>query len=98
MGALVWGFAALFNLALALWVYPRLDRPKPRMVVQALATPEPLGNGQFRTEVGVPAVDEAGNQIYDQVHSSLFMIPARYLWIVLAAGAVIFQIVAFVVK
>ncbi len=98
VGALVWGFAALFNLMLALWVYPRLDRPQPRMVVQPLAEPLPLPDGSFQTEAVVPALDSEGNPILDQRHSSIFFIPARYLWVVLAAGAVVFEVLALLGK
>lgn len=95
-GALVFLFAGIFNLVLALVVYPRLDKPKP--VTYTVKLPQPIkhANGQVQTHAVQPALDTDGQQLWSQSHSSLFFIPARILWVPLLAVALILAIVGLV--
>ena len=96
VGALVFFFAGIFNLALAYFVYPRLDKPKP--VTYTVPLPQPIKhpNGQVQTHAVQPALDTEGKQLWSQSHSSLFFIPARFLWVPLLLVSLILTIVGLV--
>lgn len=96
IGAMVFTVTALVNVALALWVYPRLDRPRPVTVLQPLPQPVPRQDGTAQTHQVVHAVDRDGNQIWRTPRSRLFFIPATLWWAVFSAIALALWIATFV--
>lgn len=87
-GAAAFGYATLVNLALALWVFPRLDKPQPALLERPL--PEPIldEKGRTKTTEIVQAVDAEGNGLFVTPRSTLFFIPARFYWVICAVVAI----------
>lgn len=92
VGVAVFGYATVVNLALTLWVFPRLDKPQPAMFERPLAEPviDERGRTQ-RTEI-VQAVDADGNGLFVTPRSTLFFIPARFYWVICAVVALVASI------
>lgn len=82
-------YGAAVNLALTLWVFPRLDRPKPATMTRPLAQPAVDDHGRPRRTEVVPLFDPEGNQLLFTPSSTLFFIPARFYWILFLIIALI---------
>ncbi len=94
LGATIFACAAGVNVLLALFVYPRLDKPRQVTFTRPLAQPVRHPNGAVQTHEVVPALDPEGRPIWQQPQSTLFFIPARFIWIVLLIVAVVLGIVS----
>ncbi len=82
-------FAGLYNLVLALLVYPRLDKPRPVTYTQSLPEPIRHPNGVVQTHQVLPALDVEGKQLSSTPRSTLFAIPARSVWVVCLAASLV---------
>jgi hypothetical protein len=87
--AMMLWFGALISLALTLWAFPRIDKPRPAMLERAL--PEPIVDEKGRTKETeiVQAVDADGNGLLVTPQSTFFFIPARFYWIIFAVIALV---------
>ncbi|HYI57871.1 MAG TPA: hypothetical protein VEX66_06860 [Microlunatus sp.] len=96
IGATIFLFAAIYNLVLAFFVYPRLDKARP--VTYTVPLPQPIKhpNGQVQTHAVRPALDSEGRQLWTQPRSTLFFIPATVLWIPCLLGAVVLAVLGLV--
>ena len=95
VGATVFACAAGVNALLAYLVYPRLDRARPVTFTRPLAQPVRHPNGAVQTHEVLPALDPSGRPLWQQPQSTLFFIPARRIWIVLLAVAVVLSVVSW---
>ena len=84
---LVFTCAAAVNWAMARWLYPRLDKPRPVTVTRPLPQPYTWPDGRVQTHEVVPVFDPEGQPIWTFPSSSLFFIPVKHLWIVLLVVA-----------
>ena len=94
---MIFAFGAVVNFALARWAYPRLD--KPYVVTERRYLAEPVHDSEGRiakTFEDVVITDAEGNPIIRRPISTLFFIPARWIWIMCILAAIGFGIAAVV--
>lgn len=91
--AVAFALAAAFNAVLAYAVYPRLDRPQPVLEPRELPQPVRESDGTIRTTETVQAVDAGGRPLWTRPTSRLFLIPARKIWMVFLAIALILGVI-----
>jgi hypothetical protein len=92
-GAAIFLFAGMYNLVLAYAVYPRLDKPRPVTYTQALAQPITHPNGVVQTHQVLPALDADGEQLWVHPRSTLFFVPARFVWLLCLAAALVLAVI-----
>ncbi|MDR3068723.1 MAG: hypothetical protein LBU50_04390 [Cellulomonas sp.] len=92
----IFAAAGAVNWAMAQWLYPRLDRPRPVTITRMLPQPYTWPDGRVQTHEVVPACDPEGQPLWVTPSSSLFFIPVKYLWIVLLVASAGFGIAAVV--
>jgi hypothetical protein len=96
IGAAIFLFAGIYNLALAYLVYPRLDKPRPVTYTQPLPQPITHLNGVVQTHQVLPALDAEGNQLWTRPRSTLFLIPGQYIWVPCLAVSLVLAVVGLV--
>lgn len=87
--SLMFWYGAAASLALTLWVFPRLDRPRPATITRRLAEPTRDEQGRLQRFETVPVLDPEGNQISVAQPSTLFFIPARFYWVFFVIVAIV---------
>jgi len=93
IGAAIFLFAGIYNLVLAYLIYPRLDKPRPVTYTQALAQPITHPNGVVQTHQVLPALDADGEQLWVHPRSTLFFVPARFVWLLCLAAALVLAVI-----
>ncbi|GAA3631067.1 hypothetical protein [Microlunatus ginsengisoli] len=93
IGAVIFLFAGIFNLALAYLVYPRLDKPRPVTYTQSLPEPITHANGVVQTHQVLPALDADGKQVWARPTSTLFFVPARLVWVLCLLAALVLGVI-----
>jgi hypothetical protein len=93
IGAAIFLFAGIFNLILTVAVYPRLDRARPVTYSQPLPQPITHPNGVVQTHQVLPALDANGNQVWVRPRSTLFFLPARFIWVLCLAVALVLAVI-----
>jgi hypothetical protein len=61
--------------------------------VQALAQPITHPNGVVQTHQVLPALDAHGEQLWVRPRSTLFFVPARFIWLLCLAAALVLAVI-----
>lgn len=93
IGAAVFLFAGVYNLVLAVVAYPRLDKPRPVTYTEALPQPITHPNGVVQTHQVLPALDADGKQLWARPRSTLFFVPAQFVWVLCLAAALVLAVI-----
>lgn len=68
--ALIYACVAAVNWALARWLYPRLDKPRPVTMTRQLPQPYMRPDGNMQTHEVVQALDPEGRPLWETLSSS----------------------------
>jgi hypothetical protein len=85
------------DLVLAVVAYPRLDKPRPVTYTKALPQSITHPNGVVQSHQVLPALDTDGKQLWARPRSTLFFVPAQFVWVLCLAAALVLALIGLFV-